>query len=406
MSRLDWFNEARYGMFIHWGAYSVGGRGEWIANRERIPRDEYIRLYVNKWKAEKYDPRAWAQLALDAGMKYVVLTTRHHDGFALWDSKVSDFTAAKMGPKRDLLLPFVEAFRAAGLRIGFYYSPSAWYHPDYPGAYYRDWPGKNDWRDDEARRRFIEYYRAQVRELLTGYGMVDILWWDGVAPDDLRLPEINDEARRLQPDILVNSRLGEPCDYYNCEQAIRPADDGKSWEACMTLNGSWGYHAGDDGWKSPAQVIEMLVMTAQGAGNLLLNIGPRADGTVPGRSAEILREVGSWLRRNGEFLPNSGRCPFSWTCSSFLTVKGNRVYVHFVQDPRGEFCLAEIHNKVLRAWILGNGRPVDFKQEKDRLFLLNLPDPLPEKPLTTIAIEVEGNPEPVVKQTTAFFVPG
>ena len=361
MSRLDWFNEARYGMFIHWGAYSVGGRGEWIANRERIPRDEYIERYVSHWKAENYDPAQWAQLAVDAGMKYVVLTTRHHDGFALWDSKVSEFTAACMGPRRDLLRPFVEAFRAAGLRVGFYYSPAAWYHPDYPGAYYRDWPGKDDWRDEKARQRFIAYYRAQVRELLTGYGKVDILWWDGVAPGDLRSPEANEEARRLQPDILINDRHGAPFDYRNCEQAIRPAAEGESWEACMTLNRSWGYHAGDTEWKSPKRVIEMLATTARAGGNLLLNIGPRPDGRVPERSAEILREAGAWLKRNGEFLPSSERCPLGWTPSCILTMKGNRVYAHFFQDPRGECCLAEIRNRVLRAWFLGSGDPVDFE---------------------------------------------
>ncbi len=405
MSRLDWFNEARYGMFIHWGAYSVGGRAEWIANRECIPREEYVSRYVNNWKAEKYDPRIWAQLAVDAGMKYVVLTTRHHDGFALWDSKVSVFTAARMGPKRDLLRPFVEAFRAAGLRIGLYYSPAAWYHPDYPGAFYRDWPGKNDWKDEESRLRFITYYRAQLHELMTGYGKIDILWYDGVAPDNLKAPEINEEVRRLQPDILINDRNGEPFDYHNCEQAIRPTADGKPWEACMTLNGSWGYHAGDNSWKTPEQVIEMLVLTAEKAGNLLLNIGPRADGTVPERSVEILREVGSWLRRNGEFLPHSDRSPFSWNCTARLTTKGNRVYLHFVYDPHGEFCLAEIRNRVLRVWFVASGNPVEFEQVGNRLFLRNLPDPLPDHPVTTIAVEVEGKPEPVTTQTS-FWIPG
>jgi alpha-L-fucosidase len=403
MNRLDWFNEARYGMFIHWGAYSVGGRAEWIANRERIPREEYIERYVNPWKAEKYDPRVWAQLALDAGMKYVVLTTRHHDGFALWDSKVSDFTAARLGPKRDLIRPFVDALRAAGLRIGFYYSPAAWYHPDYPGAYHRDWPGKNDWRDEESRRRFIAYYRAQVKELLTGYGKIDIMWWDGVAPADLQASDINDEVRHWQPDILINSTHGEPFDYQVCEQAIRPAAEGKSWEACMTLNCSWGYHAGDNRWKSPEQVIEMLTTTARGAGNLLLNIGPHADGTVPEPSVKILREVGAWLGRNGESIYGSERSPLGWTSSAILTQKGNRVYAHFFQDPRGECCLAEIRNRVLRAWILGTGAPVKFEQRGERLFLRNLPGPLPERPVTTIALEVEGRPEPITPQTTSWL---
>lgn len=404
MSRLAWFHEARYGMFIHWGAYSVGERGEWVANRERIPLDEYIRLYVDPWRAECYDPCEWARLAVEAGMKYVVLTTRHHDGFALWDTQVSDFCAARMGPKRDLVRPFVEAVRAAGLRVGFYYSPAAWYHPDYPGAYFRDWPGDRDWRDEAARRRFIEYYKAQVRELMTQYGRIDVLWWDGVAPATVSAPEMNEEVRRLQPDILITQHNGEPFDYRSCEQIIKPAAPGEAWESCMTLNASWAFHAGDDAWKSPAQVIEMLANTSKSAGNLLLNIGPRADGSVPERSADILREVGAWLRRNGEFLYGSERSRFSWTSLAVLTVKGSRVYAHFVQEPRGGCCLAEIRNRVLRVRVLATGAPVDFEQQGARLFLRNLPDPLPERPLTTLVLDVEGRPEPVTPQTT-FWVP-
>jgi len=405
MSRLDWFNEARFGMFIHWGAYSVGGRGEWIANRERIPRDEYVRNYASQWKAEHYNPRRWVELAVDAGMKYVVLTTRHHDGFALWDSQESDFNAARIGPKRDLLRPFADAVREAGLRLGFYYSPANWYHPDYPNPFCRDWPGSADWRDEAARLRFMAYYQAQVRELMTHYGKVDILWFDGVAPGNLRSSELNEEVRRLQPGILINDRNGEPFDYRNCEQAIRPAAEGDSWEACMTLNDNWGFHAGDDNWKSSKQVIDMLLMTAMKAGNLLLNIGPRADGIVPERSVEILREVGGWLRRNGEFLPHSERSPFSWNCTALLTTRGSRIYLHFVRDPRGGFCLAEIRNRVLRAWFLATGEPVEFEQEGERLFLRRLPDPLPDSPITTIALEVEGKPEPITVQGT-FWIAG
>jgi alpha-L-fucosidase len=163
----NWFEEARYGMFIHWGPYSVAARGEWVMNRERVPAEEYTARYVEKWCAENYDPTEWAQLAKDAGMGYVVLTTRHHDGFALWDSKVTDFNAAKLGPQRDLLVPYVEAMRAAGLKVGFYYSPASWTHPDYPGPFFRDWPSEQDWPSEEARQRFIQYYRSELKELLT-----------------------------------------------------------------------------------------------------------------------------------------------------------------------------------------------------------------------------------------------
>ena len=154
-------------MFIHWGPYSVAARGEWAANRERIPLEEYKRLYAENFLAENYDPAAWAALAKEAGMGYAVLTTRHHDGFALWPTKTSVFHAGNLGPKRDLVGPFVDAFRKAGLRVGFYYSPADWFHADYPGPHFRDWPGVNDWKSEEARHRFIAYYREQLRELMT-----------------------------------------------------------------------------------------------------------------------------------------------------------------------------------------------------------------------------------------------
>ncbi len=156
----EWFNEARYGMFVHWGVYSVAARGEWVRNRERIPQEDYIHRYADNFRAENYDPAAWAALAKEAGMGYVVLTTRHHDGFALWPTATSDFHSGNYGPKRDLVGPFVEAVRAAGLKVGLYYSPADWNHPDYPGAFFRDWPGEADWASPEARERFIAYYRA------------------------------------------------------------------------------------------------------------------------------------------------------------------------------------------------------------------------------------------------------
>jgi len=403
MARIDWFNEARFGMFIHWGAYSVAARGEWVLNRERIPYDEYRQKYVDNFKAENYDPREWAKLALDAGMKYVVLTTRHHDGFALWDTQTSDFNAAKLGPKRDLIAPYADAIREAGLGLGFYYSAADWHHPDYPGAYFRDWP--DTWPDEAKHRSFCEYYRAQLEELMTNYGKVDILWYDGCIPEMGDGAEANARVRELQPDILINDRNGKPWDFCNCEQAIRPAPPGTPWEACMTLNNHWGYHAGDTDYKSPRQVVSMLTETAAGAGNLLLNVGPKADGTIPEESAVILRQVGAWLRRNGEFLPNSSRSPFSWNNFGRLTTKGNKVYVHIFNSTGNELCLAEIANKVLSAKFVATGRDVPFEQRGERLFLRDIPCPLPDPIASTIVLELDGEPRPITKRTT-FWIPG
>jgi alpha-L-fucosidase len=406
--RVDWFNEARLGMFIHWGAYSVGARGEWIMNRERIPLQEYTDVYAAAWQAGKYDPQQWVDLARDAGAGYLILTTRHHDGFALWDSKVNPFNAARLGPGRDLIAPFADAVRRGGLKLGFYYSPASWPHPDYPGPFFRDWPGEKDWKSEESRRRFIAYYRAEIRELLTGYGKVDLFWYDGCIPENLDGTETNHEIRRLQPDILITKRNGPPYDIDVCEQAITPKPPGTAWEACFTLgrdsNAVWGYSPANR-YKSVEDLLSLLLTTAGSAGNLVLNIGPKPDGTVVEEEAHLLREVGKWLRRNPGFLSHSEFSPFSWQSRVLVTLKGNRVFLHLTHDPRGTFCWPELKNRVVAARFLATQEPVTFRQTADgRLFLENLPSPLPDQPFATIELEVEGRPEPLTPKTT-FWIP-
>jgi len=401
----DWFDQARYGMFIHWGAYSVAGRGEWVANRERIPKEDYQKHFVEAFRAENYRPEEWAALAVEAGMGYAVLTTRHHDGFALWPTKEGDFHAGVLGPKRDLVGPFVEAFRRAGLKVGLYYSPADWFHPDYPGSCFRDWPGNSDWSSNEARLRFIAYYRAQLVELMTHYGRIDYLWYDGCIPDNLQSREVNEEILRLQPGILINERNGEPSHVSICEQAIRAGEPGVKWEACMTLNDNWGYHAGDTNWKSPRQVVQLLAETASRAGNLLLNIGPRSDGTIPSESIDILRRVGAWLERNGDGITGTSRSPFTWNNWGRITTKGSRVFLHIWNSTGSELCLAELKNRVLSAKFLEEERSVDFEQHNNRLVLRGLPVPLPDPIATTIVLEVEGQPAEITPQTT-FWIPG
>ena len=401
----NWFHESRYGMFIHWGAYSVAARGEWAANRERISKSDYSALCVDRFHAENYDPSAWAALAKEAGMGYAVLTARHHDGFALWPTDAGDFHAGRVGPKRDLVGPFVEAFRRAGLKVGLYYSPADWFHPDYPGPYFRDWPGNSDWSSDEARLRFIAYYRAQLVELMTRYGKIDYLWYDGCIPDNLQSREVNEEILRLQPEILINERNGEPWHVSISEQAIKAAKPGVAWEACMTLNDNWGYHAGDANWKNPRQVIQMLTDTASKAGNLLLNVGPRPDGTIPAESVDILRKSGDWLRRNGESIYGSSRSPFTWSNWGRVTTRGTNVYLHIWNSTGKDLCFAEMKNRVISAKLLDAGIPVAFEQKDNRLFLRGLPVPLPDLIATTIVLQVEGEPEPITPQTS-FWIPG
>ncbi|MFA6291496.1 MAG: alpha-L-fucosidase, partial [Victivallales bacterium] len=234
---------------------------------------------------------------------------------------------------------------------------------------------------------------------------IDYLWFDGCIPENIEGDETLKMVKELQPDILVNNRLGKPFDIKCSEQTINPAKAGQDWEACMTLNANWGYHAGDSRWKSPADVIDMLLTCAQSSGNLLLNIGPKADGSVPKESVKILKKAGEWVTRNRESIVNSERHPFSWNCTARpITAKGNRVYLHFINDPCGSFCWAEVKNKVLSASLLTDGTPLAFRQEGDRLFLDNLPLPLPDSPATTVVLELDGKPEALTKQTT-FWIP-
>jgi alpha-L-fucosidase len=403
-----WFNEARYGLFIHWGVYSVAARGEWVRNRERIPQEEYVRLYAENFRAENYDPKAWAALAKEAGMGYLVLTARHHDGFALWPTKTSEFHAGRIGPKRDLIGPYVEAVRAAGLKVGLYYSPADWHHPDYPGPFFRDWPKETDWAGPAARERFIAYYRAQLVELMSNYGKIDYLWFDGCVPDDLQRREVNEELLRLQPHLLINERNGQPSHVKISEQAIhapKPGGPLRYWEACMTLNENWGWHAGDQRWKSASEVVKMLGETARDGGNLLLNVGPKPDGTIPAASVRILREAGEWLRRNREAISNSERGPFSTNNWGSVSMRGSRVYLQIRNGTGPELCWAECNNKVLSArWLVG-GEPVAFEQTPGRLYLRGLPVPLPDPIASTIVLEIEGLPKAVTEQVS-FWMPG
>ncbi len=392
--RRDWFYRAHFGMFVHWGVYAVPARGEWVMNRELIPLEEYKEKYAGRFTAENFDPAEWARIAKNAGMKYIVLTARHHDGFCLWDTKTKEFNAMTYGPEKDLIRLYVDAVRKAGLKVGLYYSVADWTHPDYP-PFERDWP--TTWASEEARKRFIEYYQSQVRELMTNYGKIDILWWDGTAPEEgLEGAAINREVYELQPGILINSRNEEPYDFNTSEQRIAAGDMGKPWEACMTLNGSWGYHATDHFYKTPKEVITILLKATSGGGNLLLNVGPKADGTIPEESVKILDEVGTWIKKNHEFLEGRAeRTDFAelWNKNIIPTVQGSKIYLHFYNAPtESEHCYAEIKNEVLSVKFLETGKEIEFVKNGPRLFLLDLPK-FDEFTVTTVVVEVKGKPK-------------
>ncbi len=292
-----WFREAQYGLFVHWGCYSVPASGEWYLNSSQIDPEKYAQ-FADQFKAEKFDAKDWVEKVKRWNMKYVVFTTRHHDGYAMWDSKVNPFNCMRRGPKRDILGELVKALRENGIKVGFYYSPANWSHPDYAGYKVRGWPSYENWKDEASRKSFVAYYKAELEELLTKYGAPDYLWWDGCLPGGLEGDSLLAELRRKYPNTIWNDRMGKPYDVRTCEQEIRPTD-GVPWEACMTLNENWGYNANDKNWKRPESVIDMLLSCARDRGNLLLNVGPKPDGTIPAPSVEVLDQVGAFLGRIG-----------------------------------------------------------------------------------------------------------
>ncbi len=384
---VDWFNQARFGMFIHWGIYSIPARGEWVRRVERIPSDEYEPL-ANKFNPSKYHPEEWVTLAQEAGMKYMVLTTRHHDGFSLFDSEVSEFTAPKTAAKRDLIAEYVEACRKKDMRIGFYYSLLDWRYPAYFSG-----PEK----DPEGWTKFLEYVHTQVKELCTNYGKIDVLWYDGAWPWDAEAwqsAELNAMVRRLQPHILINNRSRLPEDFDTPEQQISaPKDPKRLWETCMTMNDNWGYSAGDHNWKSTRQLIYNLVRCASGAGNYLLNVGPKPDGTIPSPSIRRLRQIGKWMKVNGESIYDSERCPFRGGMIGLTTARDSTVYLHVLRWPGKEATIAGIKNRVLSAHLLATGEKVKVIQKGDRLFLRGLPRKAPDPYDSVIVMDLEGKPE-------------
>ncbi len=371
------FLRSRFGMFIHWGLYSIPARGEWVRGNEKMSFEQY-KVFFDEFDATRYDPRAWARAAKAAGQKYAVLTTKHHDGFCLFDSKLTDFKATNTPAGRDLIREYVDAFRAEGLSVGLYYSIIDWNHPDYPGYGDRIHPD----RDNEAAKekpidfdRYLDYMHGQVRELLTNYGKIDIMWFD-FSYDDMtgekwRATELIRMIRSIQPDIIIDNRLGgdiraaEPeeyaGDFYSPEQIIPPGGivdvNGASipWEACITLNDNWGYHSGDREYKSAAQVIRTLVECVSKNGNLLLNVGPDAKGEITRESLDVLAEVGEWLRLNGDSIYGCGASELAKPEWGRYTQNGNKLYAHVFDRGIGPVHFAGLKGRIKRARLLRDG---------------------------------------------------
>jgi alpha-L-fucosidase len=384
MRRMKWWHEARFGMFIHFGLYSVVGRHEWVMEDEGIPVAEY-QLLAKQFNPKPHAARAWAKLAKQAGQKYMVMTTKHHEGFCNFDTKLTNYNAAKQAAGRDLVREYVDAAREEGLRVGFYYSLMDWHHPD----------GARCATDEAARKRFVEYTHGLVRELMTNYGKVDVLWYDVDWPLNAQQWEserMNKMVFELQPDIIVNNRNGLPGDFSTPEQEIVAAKAGRAWESCMTMNDSWGYQRADDDWKSSKTIVRNLIECAGGGGNYLLNIGPRPDGSIPDESVKALTDVGQWMARNGETIYTSDVCDRGWANYMNFTCKGNTFYVHVYFWPGDYIAFSGLMTKVKSARLLSTGQPVAFEQGPFRVKITGLPKDAPDEPVTTFAIECESVP--------------
>ena len=418
--RLEWFREAKYGLFIHWGLYAIPagewngkrslGIGEWIMNRLTIPVRDYEKL-ASRFNPVKFNADEWVRVAKDAGMKYIVITSKHHDGFAMFKSNASAYNIVDATPfKRDVLKELADAAARQGIRLGFYYSQSQdWHEPNGAG---------NTWDfGPDDKKDYDQYLRSkaepQVKELLTGYGPVALIWFDTprMMTGD-RAQRFAAIVRQLQPATLIDGRLGTEGDYRSTgDNVIPPQVSTDAWEVPATINHTWGYRTDDTDWKSPGQITFKLVDIVSKGGNYLLNVGPTAEGLIPQPSQDILRTVGKWLQVNGEAVYGAGPTPFGEELGEpsargakdirgdalvyqqiqwRVTTKPGKLYFTFFDEPRAPFQLPQMRNAAKRAYRLADGAPVEMKTENGRT-ALNVPRPILDPMATVVVVEFDGS---------------
>lgn len=419
-ARMQWWRDARLGMFIHWGLYAipagtwkdkkVDGIGEWIMNSANIPVADYEKL-AKQFNPVKFNAKEWVKIAKDAGMKYIVITSKHHDGFCLFDSAVTDYDMVDATPYgKDLLQQLADECKKQGVVFCVYYSIMDWHHPTQSPANENSYnPTK---MAPEKKREYVDYMKAQLKELVTKYG-VAVLWFDGEWTDwwtEAEAREIYSYLRELKPDIIINNRVGKgragmeglskddqqySGDFGTPEQQI-PATGipGVDWESCMTMNDTWGFRSDDHNWKSPETLIRNIIDIASKGGNYLLNVGPTADGQIPAPSVERMAAIGAWMKKNGESIYGTQASPFAETpwgrCTQKKLANGHtRIYLHIFNWPSdGKLSVPGLSGKVIGAKCLSDGKAVKAT-ESNGTATLTLPSTAPDKIATVVTLDLQ-----------------
>ena len=396
-----WFTRDRFGMFIHWGLYAMPARHEWVKTRERISEEKYDK-YFEHFDPDLFDAREWARQAKAAGMKYAVLTTKHHEGFCMWDTQYTDYKCTNTPAGRDLVREYVDAFRAEGLRIGFYYSLIDWHHPEFPIDHLH--PRRDDENAEALNKtrdmhKYAEYMRNQVTELLANYGKIDILWFDfsysevptdakpwmkGKGKNDWEAEKLIALARRLQPGIIIDNRTEIEQDVWTPEQFqptewVKHPETGELvvWEACQTFSGSWGYYRDEQTWKNPEMLLRMLVNTVSLGGNLLMNVGPTSRGYFDARAQAALKVYADWMKFNSRSIYGCTMAEPEFVapvdCRYTQSADGSRLYLHLFAYPFAHLQLKGLAGKVEYAQFLHDGSEILFTDGKMDHFGEGLP---------------------------------
>ena len=419
IKRMEWWADARFGMFIHFGLYSEAARHEWVKSNEGITNEGYQK-YFDQFNPDQFDPVKWAKAAKAAGMKYAVLTTKHHEGFCLFDSKYTDYKATNTPAKRDLVREYVNAFRAQGLKVGFYYSLLDWHHPDYtmdnvhPLVHFDTTKANYD-RLNKGRdmAKYRQYMRNQITELLTNYGKIDVIWLDwswtkdeqkrgvGKGANDWGSVELVKLIRKLQPGIIINNRL-DLADYkdgadFETPEQVSSAQllpyRGKTWETCQTFSGSWGYYRDENTWKTHRQILDLLITSVGNGGNLILNVGPTARGEFDYRATNQLDSMAYWMHANSRSIYNCTYAPDSFKVPEGTKLTYNksakRLYIHLYDYPKGKLVLPGYKGKVKYAQFLNDASEILYKNSDSDDLVLTLPVKKPPYEIPVIELMLE-----------------